>query len=298
MITKNNYILGDDQILEVKDDRVFHDLFNEHEMDTIEWIVSKILDCNIEKIHDKVRIGNVRLTNNAKDDKQKFVDLVVYYDNYIYNIELNNNFNGNYLRNILYLMNLINNSYIEGDNYIDKEIQGILVNLNWMNNQSYPPKLELTYPYPDIREKYKNEFLVKIININLSNYQNMCYNGSSDKDVFYKLLTRTSKKELKEIVDNEKNLINYYNKMERLSHDKEYCRMVWDERIDRNLRKIDAYRDARNEGYDEGIHEGNMQKQAMIINMYKNNIALETISKISNLSIEEIQTIINENQVN
>ena len=130
MITKNNYILGDDQILEVKDDRVFHDLFNEHEMDTIEWIVSKILDCNIEKIHDKVRIGNVRLTNNAKDDKQKFVDLVVYYDNYIYNIELNNNFNGNYLRNILYLMNLINNSYIEGDNYIDKEIQGILVNLN------------------------------------------------------------------------------------------------------------------------------------------------------------------------
>ena len=57
MITKNNYILNDDQILEVKDDRVFHDLFNEHEMDTIEWIVSKILDCNIEKIHDKVRVG-------------------------------------------------------------------------------------------------------------------------------------------------------------------------------------------------------------------------------------------------
>ena len=68
--------------------------------------------------------------------------------------------------------------------------------------------------------------------------------------------------------------------------------MVWDERIDRNLRKIDAYRDARNDGYDEGIISN---RNEMIKNMYKNNIALETISKVANLSIEEIQKIIKNN---
>ncbi len=64
--------------------------------------------------------------------------------------------------------------------------------------------------------------------------------------------------------------------------------MVWDERIDRNLRKIDAYRDARNEGSEQKQNE-------MINNMYKNNIDLETISKVSNLPIEEIQNIIKNN---
>jgi len=76
--------------------------------------------------------------------------------------------------------------------------------------------------------------------------------------------------------------------------------MVWDERIDRNLRKIDAYRDARNDGYDEGRNDGYDEgiisnRNEMIKNMYKNNIALETISKVANLSIEEIQNIIKNN---
>ncbi len=41
-----DYILGEDEILEIKSDRLFHDLWNEHEMDTIEWTVMQILNCN------------------------------------------------------------------------------------------------------------------------------------------------------------------------------------------------------------------------------------------------------------
>ena len=211
MNNDDNFILSDDEILEVKYDRLFHDLFNEQEMDTIEWMVSKILECDIKIIHNKVRVGNIRLTNKSKDDKQKFVDLVIYLDQCIYVIEMNNNFNGNYLRNLLYLMNTINNSYIIGDEYQEKKIQGILVNLNWTKKDDIPPKEVITYPYPIINED--KIFFVKIMNINLSYYQNLCYNGSSDKDVLYKLLTRKKKAELKAIVDNEKYLTNYYNKM-------------------------------------------------------------------------------------
>ena len=54
---KKEYELGEDEILEVKSDRLFHDMFNEHEMDTIEWMVSQILDCDINDIHGNACIG-------------------------------------------------------------------------------------------------------------------------------------------------------------------------------------------------------------------------------------------------
>ena len=125
-----DYILKEDEILEIKSDRLFHDLWNEHEMDTIAWTVMQILNCSYEDIHGKVRVGNIRLTNLSKDDKQKYVDLVVYYKNSITVIELNNNANNNYARNVLYALNCINNSYIESEKYTGKRVRGILVNLN------------------------------------------------------------------------------------------------------------------------------------------------------------------------
>ena len=43
-------------LLEVRYDRLFHDLFNENEMDTIEWSVMQILNANYEDIHGKVAV--------------------------------------------------------------------------------------------------------------------------------------------------------------------------------------------------------------------------------------------------
>ena len=48
------YALDDNQVLEVKSDRLFHDLFNEHEMNTIEWTVMMILGKSYEEIHGNV----------------------------------------------------------------------------------------------------------------------------------------------------------------------------------------------------------------------------------------------------
>ena len=124
------YALDDNQVLEVKSDRLFHDLFNEHEMNTIEWTVMMILGKSYEEIHGNVQVGNIRLTNMSLNDKQKFVDLVVNLKDKKIVIELNNNYEGSYLRNVLYALNIINNSYIDSGDYYSKKIQGILINLN------------------------------------------------------------------------------------------------------------------------------------------------------------------------
>ena len=81
------------ELLQVKNDVLFHDLINEHEMDTIEWIVMQILECNYEDIHGKVEVKNIRLTRINRKERSKYVDLIVSYKNEKIILELNNNFN-------------------------------------------------------------------------------------------------------------------------------------------------------------------------------------------------------------
>ena len=81
-------------------------------------------------------------------------------------------------------------------------------------------------------------------------------------------------------------LNNYSKKIKRLSHDKGYCQMIWDERIDEALRNHDAYENGKDEGIEQIKHE-------MIINFYNNGISIDLISKSSGLSIDEVKEIIN-----
>ena len=91
---------------------------------------------------------------------------------------------------------------------------------------------------------------------------------------------------------------DYFNKMDRLSHNEEYCKMVWDERLDENLRKVDAYNDGKSEGIEIGIEKGIEQgilqnKTEMILNMNTNKIPIKTIAECAKLSISEVNKIIN-----
>ena len=154
--------LKENQILEIKGDRIFKDMFNEYEMDTIEWLVMKILNCKYEDIHGKVVVGGLESPNLSKDDKSKRLDLVVYYKNKIIDIELNNNTGLEYARNAHYISNRVINSYLVGDKY-DKVTQGILVNLNWFKLKedidSIDTVTEMQWEYPSLKKekpKYYN----------------------------------------------------------------------------------------------------------------------------------------------
>ena len=46
----------DTEILTIKNDMIFSYLFNESKMENIEWAVSKILDCDIEKVRNKAKV--------------------------------------------------------------------------------------------------------------------------------------------------------------------------------------------------------------------------------------------------
>ena len=88
---------------------------------------------------------------------------------------MNNNYPGNYMKNLLYAFNTVCNHYNIGctnRDIIKNRIRVILVNLNWYNDDKKSkrivPKKEIILPYPEDMEE---EFLIKIININLVFYK-------------------------------------------------------------------------------------------------------------------------------
>ena len=295
---KEDYLLKENEVFQVRSDRLFHDLFNGHEMNTIEWTVMQILNKSYEEIHGRVTVGDSRLTNMSRNDKQKFVDLIVDFDDKRIIIELNNNYDGSFLRNTLYAMNIINNSYIDSGGYYEDKIQGILINLNWYKSKkraNYGRK-EMIYEYPS--DSKESDYLLKIININLDFYAKKCYTKFVGVDKLSKLLTFEKKDELKEFTEKEKMLNEYYDKMERLTKDKEYCKMVWDSRIDEKLRNIDAYNGGKEDGIVEGLEQGLEQgikqtQEQMILEFYKNNVSIDIIAKSSGLTVSEVEDIIN-----
>lgn len=306
-----------DRILQVRSDTLFHDLFNENDMITLEWVVSKILDCDYEKIKGRVKIHDTRLTRVNKYEKKKYVDLIVEYETEKIIIELNNNFQGLYTRNILYATNVLLNNYKlekEDYDYYKKIVRVLLVNLNWYSkNKGMKVEGKKIYeiPYTDLE---RGGYLLKIINVNLDYYKNLCYDKVKDLDKFYKLLTIDNKEDLEEMTKEEGLLKNYSNKIKNLSNNEKYVEVIMDEIIEENVAKQTAYLLGEQSGFDkgmsEGIHQGrekgfsegidkgfsegiNQEKKSVVINMYNKKYKLEDIVEITNLTIEEIEKIIN-----
>ena len=221
------------EILQVRSDILFHDLFNENDMSLLEWTASQILECDVSKVKGKVKVVNIRLPRTNEKERSKYVDLVVEYENQKIIIELNNNYDGFYLRNVLYSLNGLSNYYnIDNATYygfIPENIyKTILVNLNWYRNkgisEKVPSKKVIFYEYPldDIyKERYKMDYLMKIININLDYYAKLGYDNLENYDNLYKLLTVNTEDELKKFSKYDE--LNFYSKkIHNLSKNDEY----------------------------------------------------------------------------
>ncbi|MBQ8473081.1 MAG: hypothetical protein IJ501_06225 [Bacilli bacterium] len=284
------------KLLQVRSDILFHDLFNEHDITTLEWVVSKILDCEYNDIKGRVKVHNIRLTRVNKKERSKYVDLIVEYKNEKIVIELNHNFSGIYTRNILYAANILLNNYkIQDDKNLDddyykKVIRVLLVNLNWypgIKGDKIEPKKIYEIPYSDIES---SGYLLKIINVNLDYYKNVCYDKVNQLDKFYKLLTIDNKDDLDKVIKKEKILKNYSNKLIDLSSNEKYVEDIMDEIIEENVAKQTAYLLGEQSGIEKGIKE---KQNEVVLNMHKNNLSTQMIANCTNLTISEVEEIIN-----
>ena len=315
------------EILQVRSDILFHDLFNENDMSLLEWTASQILECDVSKVKGKVRVFNIRLPRTNKKERSKYVDLIVEYENQKIIIELNNNYDGFYLRNVLHALNGLSNYYnIDNATYYElasKNIyKTILVNLNWYKYESIskkvPSKKVIFYEYPldDVyKERYKMDYLMKIININLDYYAKLGYDNLENYDNLYKLLTVNTEDELKKFSKYDE--LNFYSKkIHNLSKNDEYKEKIMSEEIEENVRAHETYLGGLFYGREEARAEAETEiaeakaetaeakaeteeakqklkeTQTFIVkNLLENSVSDDIILKSTNISIEELEKI-------
>ena len=315
------------EILQVRSDILFHDLFNENDMSLLEWTASQILECDVSKVKGKVKVVNIRLPRTNEKERSKYVDLVVVYENQKIIIELNNNYDGFYLRNVLYALNGLSNYYnIDNATYYELASENIyktiLVNLNWYRNkgisEKVPSKKVIFYEYPldDIyKERYKMDYLMKIININLDYYAKLGYDNLENYDNLYKLLTVNTEDELKKFSKYDE--LNFYSKkIHNLSKNDEYKEKIMSEEIEENVRAHETYLGGLFYGREEARAEAETEiaeakaetaeakaeteeakqklkeTQTFIVkNLLENSVSDDIILKSTNISIEELEKI-------
>ena len=90
--------------------------------------------------------------------------------------------------------------------------------------------------------------------------------------------------------------------------------MIWDERIEKNLRAQQEYYDGKQDGIEEGIELGKQEGielgkqegielgkqegiEKMIISFYNNGVTYELIAKSTGLSIDEVERIVKNAEV-
>ena len=301
----------DTEILRVKNDTLFYHLFNESKMENIEWAVSKILDCDIEKVRNKVTVKNSKIPKENISEKQKNVDLLVETDkeNSIL-IELNNNFNGDYKRNIFYCFNILLSKYKIGKKSKYEDINRmVIVNLNW-HNTNISKKRESIVEDVLYYNEDRDDYLIKVINANLDKFEDIEYNDVINSNKFYKLLTIHKLKELMNVENKEKELKGYIKELAELSQNEAFRKDYMDEEMSEYLEKLaiiqekkkaeeKSFNDGVQEGIEQGIEQGIMQtKIDMIINMAKKGLTLEDIKEISDLPLEKVKEIIDNNKNN
>lgn len=214
------------KILQVRNYTLFCDLFND--ITTLEWIVSKILDCKYEDVKGRASVNKIKLKRFNKQDINKYLDLIVEFEKETILIIINNNFNKFSMNDLLYVSNAYLDNYVEPKSidFYKKIVRIVSVNLNWSNNTEEKINSKYIYDIPNLDHKELGYFW-KIININLNYYKKLCYQEVDNSDKFYKLLTIDNQDDLEEIVKYDKLLTNYSNKFKNLSNNskciKESC---------------------------------------------------------------------------
>ena len=113
------------------------------------------------------------------------------------------------------------------------------------------------------------------------------------EDKLYKLLTIKDEKELENFTEEEKLLNTYTKKLIDLSKNDSYREVIMDSVIEENAIKQELFLFGKHEGKEEGIIEGKYEeKEEIVLNIYKDNLELDFISKYTGLSINKIKKII------
>lgn len=267
----------------LNNDIIFKNIFNVKE--TIKRLLEETLELKVKEVY----LANTEMPVEKIKERRKILDLVVYTEKEVINVEVNNAYKKDlYIRNFLYFCKLISSNLEKSKDYtkLGKHIQ---LNLTW-NMQKYIPF--------DIREKKKLEFYVKdeetglkvfedkfkIVNINMDYYVELWYSKKVEKESpFLLLLAAPTIEEMDEIARGDRLMEKIAKEVKKLNFDPK----ITEEIAFENEQEIWA-----NTMHSRGYEQGSKQEKIGIArNMLKDDIPIDTIIKYTGLKKEEIESL-------
>lgn len=267
----------------LNNDIIFKNVFNAKE--TLKRLLKETLDLNVKDVY----LASTEMPVEKINEKRKILDLVVYTEKEVINVEVNNAYKEDlYIRNFLYFCKLISSNLQKTKDYtkLGKHIQ---LNLTW-NLQRYLPF--------DIRQKKKLKFYVKdeetnqkvfedkfkIVNINMDYYLELWYSKNvENENPFLLLLAAPTIEEMDKISRGDR-------LMEKIA--KEVKKLNFDPKITEEIAFENEHEIWANTMHSRGIEQGSKQKEIEIAkNMLNKDMDIETISEITGLTKEKIETL-------
>ena len=189
-------------------------------------------------------------------------------------------------KNRLYVYTLLAKSLNSGEDVKKKYI----IQINF-NKEKHPYVSKASYSVMDL-DTHKEIKDFKIHEVYLENYKGIRYNGDNKEEMYLSLFTATSYEELREIAGNEKEALKIVDELEKLGIDDELGAVYDNEEMQKRMINT-----ARNWGYDdgkaEGLEEGKKEEKISIAkSLLKDGMPIESVSKNTGLSIEELQKLI------
>ena len=246
---------------------------------------------------DKIRILDSELPITNKNERKKMVDIIVSINDKIFiDIEMNRSkFEYVMERNFNYLDKIATIIFEKGKSI--KEINNIQLNLNI---SPFEEDLEdIIVPYGLLTQKvYPSNKRIFLKSLEL--YSKLYYNeGVKTKEIiWYTMLIAQTFSELYELsrqILNEKEVNRLMEAMIKMNND-EFILHEWQkDKMDALVKQNEmegAKKDGIKIGIEQGLEQGSNSKAIEIAkNMFKENMDIKTISRLTNLTEEDIQKI-------
>ena len=290
--------LEEDKIIPATYDPVFKALLTSEECrEYLADLINIVTKIPKESIINNLIIRNSEHMKGNIKEKRKTSDLIVDVENNRINLECNlDYYEGLFSKNNAYQHKLAAEQFLVGKDYIEeKKIIQINFDMFTRFDEREIIKFVIMDPERQIVETEKYEKY----HVNLDLIYKLYYNEHkelSNEGKKLLLLTVDNKKTLENIVKGDRVMEKAKNKLVDLSEDSELIGMYDKEIVDRKVRNTmikSAQMEGKKLGMEEGINEG---INRVVINMLKENIAIDLIQKYSGLEtdvIEELKSKLN-----
>ena len=254
-------------------------------------ILKPLLEYILEKEIIELQILNPNLIQDTYKTRGQRLDLLVKTKDEIINVELNSNYNETIMiRNLHYVFKLASENTKRGNKYkIDNKI--VQINLNFSNSK-YEKCEYLLY---DKRNELILTDYIKIYKIGIDKYIKNYYNNgkkfTKGEDLI--IMLDLEKKELEELSEKSEIVDNFKEDVIKANEDEFVVEWISHEEEQKQYEEVlyeKGLSQGKQQGLSEGIEKGLMKKSNEIAKkMLELNMDLETISKVTGLTIDEIK---------